>query len=92
MEEITIPADSGFVGQNLVTSGFRKETGVIIVGIKKAHGKMVFNPHSQAKIEGGDTLIVLGEPGSISKLEDLVDRTSADALIQKHRKDQANVH
>jgi voltage-gated potassium channel len=51
---------------------------------------MVFNPHSQAKIEGGDTLIVLGEPGSISKLEDLVDRTSTDAVIQKHRKDQAN--
>jgi voltage-gated potassium channel len=90
MEEITIPLHSAFAGETLVSSGFRKEIGVIIVGIKKAHGKMVFNPHSQARIEGGDTLIVLGEPGSIAKLEDLVDRTSADAIIQKHRKDQAN--
>jgi voltage-gated potassium channel len=87
MEEITIPLHSAFAGETLVSSGFRKEIGVIIVGIKKAH-KMMFNPHSQAKIEGGDTLIVLGEPQSIAKLEDLVERTSTDAVIKEHRKAQ----
>src|SRR5512142_1952764 len=30
MEEIIIPTNSGFIGENLVSSGFRKETGVII--------------------------------------------------------------
>jgi voltage-gated potassium channel len=88
MEEITIPPHSAFAGETLVSSGFRKEIGVIIVGIKKAHGKMIFNPHSQAKIEGGDTLIVLGEPISISKLEDLVERTATDSVIKQHRKAQ----
>jgi voltage-gated potassium channel len=92
MEEITIPKHSAFSGETLVTSGFRKEIGVIIVGIKKHHGTMVFNPHSQTKIEGGDTLIVLGEPDSIAKLEDLVDRSPTDEVIKKHRKDQANAH
>jgi len=87
MEEITIPDHSAFAGETLVSSGFRKEIGVIIVGIKKSHGKMVFNPHSQAKIEGGDTLIVLGEPQSIAKLEDLVERTANDSVIKKHRKE-----
>ncbi|MDD2365746.1 MAG: potassium channel protein [Desulfuromonadaceae bacterium] len=87
MEEISIPAHSAFVGETLVSSGFRKEIGVIIVGIKDVHGKMVFNPHSQTKIDERDTLIVLGDPTAIHKLEDLVARTSSDELIKKHRKD-----
>lgn len=85
MEEIAIPPHSAFAGETLVSSGFRKEIGVIIVGIKKGHGKMVFNPHSQSKIEGNDTLIVLGEPVAINKLEDLVGREATDDVIKKHR-------
>ncbi|MBT0652137.1 potassium channel family protein [Geomobilimonas luticola] len=86
MEEILIPADSSFAGENLVSSGFRKETGVIIIGIKKAVGKMVFNPNPHAKMEANDTLIVLGEPAAIQKLEQLIScSNSAAAIIQKHK-------
>jgi len=85
MEEIHIPAESSFVGENLASSGFRRETGVIIIGIKKATGKMVFNPESHTHMESDDTLIVLGEPGAIEKLEALVN--CADAVIKKHKKE-----
>jgi voltage-gated potassium channel len=85
MEEISIPDRSPFLGKNLKEAGLRKDTGVIIVGIKQANGKMLFNPGSASLIEAKDTLIVLGQPASISKLESMLTcnctAESARALI-----------
>lgn len=86
MEEIIIPPNSGFIGENLISSGFRKETGAMIVGIKKSTGRMVFNPESHTCLEERDTLIVLGEPSSIQKLEYLVQcATCAEDIIKRHK-------
>jgi len=74
MEEIRIPERSVFTGRSLQESGLRRDTGVIIVGIKKATGRMVFNPDSASRIDASDTLIVLGQPSSITLLENLVSR------------------
>ncbi len=87
MEEIMIPHESGFVGQSLISSGFRKETGVMIVGIKKADGTMVFNPESHSIIGANDTLIVLGQQNAIGKMEELVRcGVCAEEVISRHGK------
>jgi voltage-gated potassium channel len=88
MEEILVPDHSSFIGESLVSSGVRQETGVIIVGIKKENGSMVFNPAPQSTLEPHDTLIVLGEPDSIATLETLVGCSKRGSeTIRKHRKE-----
>lgn len=86
MEEIVIPEHSSYIGESLASSGFRKETGVIIVGIKKESGKMGFNPESHTKIEARDTLIVLGEPSAILKLDRLVGMVPGQDTTKLNRK------
>jgi voltage-gated potassium channel len=69
LEEISVRSRSKLVGKTLISSGIRKELGVIIVGIKKGDGQMVFNPASATIIEAEDILITLGEQASIRNLE-----------------------
>lgn len=69
LEEIRVHSGSRLVGHTLVTSGVRRDLGIIIVGIKKADGTMIFNPASETTIEASDILITLGEAPGIQNLE-----------------------
>lgn len=69
LEEIRISKTSSLVGKNLISSGIRRDWGIIIVGIKKSCGHMLFNPVPETILENGDTLITLGEKKAIVKLE-----------------------
>jgi voltage-gated potassium channel len=72
IEQILVPAKSEFASKSLVETQIRKELGVIVLAIRKSDGRMQFNPPAEAAIEGGDHLIVMGEPGGLRRLEQML--------------------
>ncbi len=69
LEEMIVGDESPLCNVNLIDSGIRREFDLIVVAIKRRSGEMTFNPAPQTVIQGGDTLIVLGEQEQIKKLE-----------------------
>ena len=68
MDEAKIRPGSGLIGKNLIESHLRKDFGVIIVGIKKLSGEMVFNPMPSETLEVGDILVVLGKKEDVKRM------------------------
>jgi len=69
MEEIPVNEKSELVNVQLKDSGIRQRFNLIIIAIKKPNGDMLFNPSFEATINGGDTLIAVGEGQNLEKLE-----------------------
>lgn len=72
MEEIPVSAESRLVNVQLKDSGIRQQFNLIIIAIKKPSGDMLFNPSFEATINGGDTVIAVGEGKNLEKLEALL--------------------
>ena len=69
IEEITIDKGSHFDGKTPCQCGLDQDRGLIVVGVKRRSGHLDFNPGSQVMLGEGDTLIVMGKPQSLKKLE-----------------------
>lgn len=52
----------------------RRDLGVILVGVRKQNGTMLFNPSPQTSIEKGDCVIAMGEPQHLRNLETLLSK------------------
>jgi len=72
MEEATIGKGSSLAGMAINQCGIRRELGIIIVAIKRASGKMEFNPHPEAVLQEGDCLIALGQTSQLKVLADMM--------------------
>jgi voltage-gated potassium channel len=72
IEQVRVSDGCAFVNQSLAEMHVRRELGVIVLAIRKADGEMQFNPPAEAKIAGGDHLIVMGRPDGLRKLEHLL--------------------
>ena len=70
IEEIKVGDSSILSAKLLKDTPIRSELGIIVVGIEKKTGEMLFNPPSDQLIEVGDTLITIG---TIDKTRRLVE-------------------
>jgi len=72
IEQVRVAERCSFADQSLAQMHVRRDLGVIVLAIRKASGEMLFNPPAEAKISGGDHLIVMGRPEGLRKLEQLL--------------------
>jgi voltage-gated potassium channel len=72
IEQVRVPEKSGYASKSLLETKIRRELGVIVLAIRKADGKMIFNPPAEAEIAAGDHLIVMGEAHDLRRLEQVV--------------------
>lgn len=70
--EVKVPEQSLLAGKKLSDAVIRQQAGVIVLAVKNAEGKMLFNPPENSQILPGDCLIVIGADAQLKKLESLV--------------------
>jgi len=75
MEQTAVPEGSDLAGKTLQEARIPQETGLIVIAVGKHTGTgmdFVFNPSGATRIDPGDDVIVLGEPGQIERLRKYV--------------------
>lgn len=72
MEEIPVSPDSRLANVILKDSGIRQQFNLILIAIKKPDGDMIFNPSFETVIQGGDTVIAVGEGPNLQLLEKIL--------------------
>ena len=73
MEQLQVIPGSKFASRTLGELAGR-EAGVILLAIRKADGRMVFNPPGATPISEGDVLIAMGEQPNLRNLEAMLSR------------------
>ena len=72
LEQVRVETNCSFCDRTLEDLQIRRDTGVVVLAIRRSSGQMLFNPASETKLEGGDYLIAMGEPHGLQKLEQLL--------------------
>jgi len=70
-EQLEVDPVSSLVGRKLSETVIRSELNIVIVSIRRDDGEIIFNRSGETKIEGGDMLIAIGNPESLSRLNTL---------------------
>jgi len=71
IEELEVKEGSSVSNLTLKECELRQKVGVIVLGIHKKEGQMLFTPFPDSKIEPGDILIAFGKREDLERLEKL---------------------
>ena len=71
-EQVRVSTRSSFAGRTLSEIEIQKKLGLIVLGIRKADGTMLFNPATDQTIAVGDHVIVMGGEDGLRKLEKML--------------------
>jgi voltage-gated potassium channel len=80
IEQVAIGGTTELAGKSLLDAGLRRRFGVIVVGIKRADGRMEFNPPPEATMHPGDQLVVLGRADNLRDLAAVAEGASRRQL------------
>ncbi|QDT68344.1 Voltage-gated potassium channel Kch [Planctomycetes bacterium MalM25] len=69
LEELRIPQGSPLVGQTVRDTATRQRHNLLIVGIRRSGGTMVFNPDPDDEFEADDTLVVMGRVEDVQSFQ-----------------------
>jgi voltage-gated potassium channel len=72
MEQVCVASKGEFTRKTLGQLLGVRESGVIVLAIRKPGGETIFNPPADVEILAGDFLIVMGERSSLQKLEQIL--------------------
>ena len=69
IEEIHVDPNSDVVGKALRDTRIRQDSELLVLAVRDATGSYRFNPGADFVIDGGMTLVVLGETHCVQKLQ-----------------------
>ncbi|ALC17262.1 potassium transporter KefB [Desulfuromonas soudanensis] len=78
IEFMEVPATFSGVGKTLAELAFRSRTGVTVVGVLR-NERIIYSPPAEQRVEGGDTLVVLGAAPELELARALLKTTGEEA-------------
>ena len=69
IEEVIVAVGSPFQDQSIAQLNFRRDYHVLITGIIRMGGELIFNPAPDLPIMAGDSLIAIGKKTDIHRLK-----------------------
>ena len=67
LDEFKIAAGAPLIGKTVEQAEARRKHGLLVVAVKRADGKLIFNPDANFAFESDDTVIVMGKVEDIKR-------------------------